>query len=264
VTTRWASLVSLGACGLLLAGIVQASRAHPAFVSSHPFNLLWLVFAAALATATLLAGRAAVAPRLVAPFVGFGVIGCLAAHLVQGIAHPLLASAFDPSRAGAAESLLLGFADAAFQTSIKWGAIAWLLRRSRATARRDALAVGLAVGLGFAWAELATAGQRLIVAETPIVPPALLSLWERTCWSGFHVFSGGMIAVAVVQGWIAWVEVAVVLHAALAAIATPRRIGESAPGDALGATLVTAVAVATWLLWLRAKEEIRRSGGPPS
>jgi hypothetical protein len=80
--SRWPAIVSIVFGALLLVGIAQSCLAHASFVSDHPFNVGWIAIATALATLTLLANRAEIDLHAIAPYLGFGGIGCV---LVQGL-----------------------------------------------------------------------------------------------------------------------------------------------------------------------------------
>ena len=253
-TSRWPGIVSLVFGALLLVGVAQSCLAHTEFVSYHPFNVAWIAIAIGLATLTLLANRAELDVRAVAPYLGFGGIGCVIAFVLQGIVNPMITRWIEPPPFGAGSYLLLGIGAAVCQTIGKWGAVQGLDLMLRPTSPRAVLALGLGVGLGFAGTEIVVIGQQTIGAETALAPPALLSLWERASAGGFHVYSGALVAIGVVRRKLGWIALVVLLHSLLDWLA-----------GAVGANLVPLplpaiegifllVAIATWAIYLRAKD----------
>jgi hypothetical protein len=252
--SRWPGIVSIVFGALLLVGIAQSCLAHASFVSDHPFNVGWIAIAIALATLTLLANRAEIDLRAIAPYLGFGGIGCVLAFVLQGIVNPLLARSVGPAPLGAGSFLLLGIGAAVCQTLGKWGVVQGLDLLLRPTSPRAVLALGLGVGLGFAGTEIVVIGQQTIGSEAALTPPALLSLWERASAGGFHVYSGALIAIGVVRRKLAWIAVVVLLHSLLDGLAGAVGAGlVPLPLPAIE-TVFLLVAIASWAIYLRAKQ----------
>jgi hypothetical protein len=251
--SRWPRIVSIVFGALLLVGVAQSCLAHWEFVSDHPFNVGWIAIAIALATLTLLANRAEIDLRMIAPYLGFGGIGCVIAFVLQGIVNPMVARAVGSPPLGAGSFLLLGVGAAVCQTIGKWGAIQGLDLLLRPTSPRAVLALGLGVGLGFAGTEIVVIGQQTIGSEAALAPPALLSLWERASAGGFHVYSGALVAIGVVRRKLGWIALVIVLHSLLDWLAGAVGAGlVPLPLPAIE-SIFLAVAIATWAIYLRAK-----------
>jgi hypothetical protein len=251
--SRWPGILSIVFGALLLVGVAQSCLAHLDFVSDHPFNVGWIALAIALATLTLLANRAEIDLRAIAPYLGFGGIGCVVAFALQGIVNPMLARWVGPPPLGGGAYLLLGIGAAVCQTIGKWGAVQGLDLLLRPSSPRAVLALGLGVGLGFAGTEIVVIGQQTIGSETALSPPALLSLWERASAGGFHVYSGALVAIGVVRRKVGWIALVVLLHSLLDWLAGAVGAGLVPLPLPVIESVFLAVAVATWAIYLRAK-----------
>ena len=193
---------------LLVVGIGQSWAAHSAFVAQHPFNLAWIFLSALLAGLWLLVNRESVRPLGPSRGFGYGVAGCLLAFIIQGAVNGGLLDLLGHDGPGLAGYLLLGAGAGLCQLFGKWLGLFVLLHQAQVRNRVEVIALGLGVGLGFALAEIVVIGQGMIARLTALDPPALLSLLERFSAGGFHVYSGALIAIAIVTRrlhWILWV-----------------------------------------------------------
>ncbi|MEE3326704.1 MAG: hypothetical protein VX252_05190, partial [Myxococcota bacterium] len=143
---------------------------------------------------------------------GYGVAGCFLAFIIQGSVNGGLLDLFAHHGPGIAGYLLLGAGAGICQLFGKWLGLFVLLHQAHVSDRVEVIALGLGVGLGFALAEIVVIGQGMIVRLAALDPPALLSLLERFSAGGFHVYSGALIAIAIVTRRLHWILWVFILH----------------------------------------------------
>jgi len=215
-TLGWVSVTLLG--GLFVVPIA----AHATATAGNPSTpLLWLL--------AWVAAFAAILPNpcfrwldyremplasygLVAVSVGLGL-----QNLVLG---PLVLWGGGVVNLSWAHGLIGGPVCALAQTLGKWAAIVLLLKVRPAPTRYDQARYGLLVGLGFTVYEIAILYTPVAWATAAL---GFLSVWERTSVSVFHVYSAGLVALALwsKRPWL--VGLVVVLHSLMDGLAIATR-----------------------------------------
>ena len=160
----------------------------------------------------LLANRESVRPLGPSRGFGYGVAGCLLGFTIQGVVNGALLGLLGHDGPGLAGYFLLGAGAGICQVFGKGLGLFVLLRQARVRERIEVIALGLGVGLGFAVAEIVVLGQEMISHRAPLDPPALFSLLERFSAGGFHVYSGALIAIAIVTRRLHWIFWVFLLH----------------------------------------------------
>jgi len=237
---------------LSVGGLVRVMLAKQAFVAENPQNVLWIALALAAGGATFFAnGFVALRGRTLL-WAGYGTFAMLAAFNLQGLVNGSIVRAVPAAERGVLIYLVLGIGAGACQTFGKWLMVRVLGRVHRPTRRADLLATGLAVGLGFGLSEVLFIGGQVIAAGTPITGLGLIGIWERTAAVGFHVYSAGLIAIAIALGrW--WPLVLVlVVHSLEDWLAGAVGAGVMHVPIVLLETIYTAATLLLWVLFRRA------------
>ncbi len=180
-------LVALFACPIL---------AHPAAFTRNPATpAVWLAaWAAALLAIRLNPCFGWMDYRLLF-LASYGLVATSAGFGVQAvIAVPLVAWWGGMEHLSWVHGLALGPLCGAAQTFGKWAAILLLLKVRPGADRAGCIRFGLLVGLGFTLTEIAALYFPAAWAQATL---GWLSLWERTSVSVFHIYSAGLVALAV-------------------------------------------------------------------
>jgi hypothetical protein len=193
---RLDAIVAAAALLLVAGGLLHASLVQRGFLAQHPQNLAWIALSLAAGASTFfLNGRVALGGRVLL-WTGYGTFAMLAGFNLQGLVNGTIVRLVPTVERGALVYLVLGVGAGLCQTVGKWLMIALAKRVHQPHELRDVLAIGLAVGLGFGLSEVVYIGTRLIEAGTPITGLGLIGVWERAAAVGFHVYSGGLVALA--------------------------------------------------------------------
>ena len=180
---------------MLLAAPVVA---HPSWMASHPSDIVWGASAILIALGIVrLNHQFAWADYLRLPAATYGFLAAIVGFTVQeAINGPLVRLWSDGLKWQ--HHLLLGPAAAGAQTFGKCFALAILLGIRPEAAGSDRLRPGLLVGLGFTVYEIALIYSNMASAQQAVVGYG--SLCERASASLFHIYSGGLLALALTSG----------------------------------------------------------------
>jgi len=183
-------IVGIYLLGLTVAPII----AHPQWFAREPSDLVWLV-SADLAALTLLRCNGWfrwVDYRLLS-LASFGVIAAGVGFAVQGLINGPLVWWWGRKLAWQ-HHLVLGPVAAVAQTFGKWFALSLLLKVRPSSSPAQWRQYGLLVGVGFTLLEITGIYFRVAWAQVPV---SYLSIGERVSSSMFHIYSAGLIVVAV-------------------------------------------------------------------
>lgn len=235
---------------LVAGGLVRAVLTHREFVAQNPQNLAWIALSLAVGAATFLVNGEGVRLRArTLLWAGYGTFAMLAGFNLQGIVNGSIAHVVPLASRGLVAYLVLGIGAGLCQTVGKWLLVAVLDRVHRPTLKRDVLAAGLAVGLGFGLSEVVFIGSRAIDAGTAVQGLGLLGVWERASAVFFHVYTGGLIAIALALRSALPIVLVVAIHS------VDDWVAGASNAQLLGVPLVavevffTAAALATWALF---------------
>lgn len=245
-------------CAIYLLGLtVVPIVAHWRWFAHNPADLLWLGWATL--TALLLVrlnpyfawsdyGRLSMASfGVVAAGIGFAL-----QRLING---PLMLWWGDKPTLG--HHLVLGPVAAVAQTFGKWFALSLLLKVRPVSTPSEHLRQGLLTGLGFAVFEFALVYFRVAWAQIPL---GYLSLWERGSASMFHIYSGGLIGLALWRRRLWPLGLVVGVHAVADILA--------GAGTTLKLTfyglesIISGCAILLWAVFLLAGRSMNRAGLP--
>jgi hypothetical protein len=197
-------------CGVyLLALVVIPFVAHPQLVSRAPQDIVWWALAVLTAAAMVRFNRCVACSdyRRIA-LAAFGVLAGIGFSVQFLINKPLMLWWGD--HLSWPHHLLLASVAAAAQTFGKWFALSILLKARPATSCSQYLRSGVMVGLGFTILEITLL---YFGAAWRLVPLDYLGLWERASASLFHVYSAGVVAIAIGARRYRFILVVFALHA---------------------------------------------------
>jgi len=255
------ALVAAAALLLVAGGLAHASLTQRAFLTANPQNLAWIGLSLLAGALTFLANGQVAPHGRVLLWTGYGTFAMLAGFNLQGLVNGSIARLVPPAERGVLTYLALGVGAGACQTAGKWLMIGILKRLHQPERTSDLLAMGLAVGLGFGLSEVVFIGTRLIEAGTPITGLGLPGVWERAAAVGFHVYSGGLVALALGRR-IAWpIVLVLVVHSLEDWLAGAVGSRVLVVPLVLLESIYTAAAAATWLVFRRAARPVSASGG---
>lgn len=199
--------ISLALTVLLLAGTLFIGVTHSLNLIKFPLVAAWLILSVLGGVGLIWLNGTGLTLRQAWPWFGFGVLATVAGFSLQSVVNGMLVSRLgDPTIP--LHALLLGFGSGFCQTLGKL-ALFWIAWRWFGASAKPgvALAAGLGVGLGFGITEVLFIGWQLILTAAPV--DSLLGVLERIIAVGFHLFSGGLIAVAFLHR--TWWPVALIL-----------------------------------------------------
>lgn len=246
--------VDLAASGLAVlvatAWVVAALRREPDLPARDPGLLVFVL-------ASLVGGAFTVLPAGIAsPWssatwsrVGHGTLALLAGFQLQSLLNGGLAHLVPAPARGLAFDVGLGVGAGLSQTAGKALVLAWLARLFRGRRGPEVLRDGLAVGLGFGLAEIVFIATRLVPQAEPMPLFAPIAIWERLGAVGFHVYSAGLVAIAIRARAAVPAVAVVLLHSFSDTLAGP--IGHTVLGLPVVALegLFTVTTLVTWALF---------------
>lgn len=209
VPRRYA-IISACVCVLFLAELVNVGVANRNVIEPNPLVIPWFGLSAGIGTALLyLNGRGIGLRGPVMNYLGYGASGALGGFAIQQVVNGGLLRSLGPAAGGIPGAMLLGLGSAICQTLGKMAAVSRFRRYFKDNSRLG-MAVGLSVGLGFGLAELIILSLRVIPEAANITN--LYGVEERSAAIGFHIYSGGLLALAFMtkEWWI--IAMVVMLH----------------------------------------------------
>lgn len=201
--------------GFACAGFVRVAWNNRAFVAAHPETLLWVLGAIGATVLVFRGLRRSTDLRTIAPWLGYGVIaGYLGIALQAGAQESLLREA--PHLLGTT-SLALTVASA--RTFAAWLVLRFVRRLGGMQSPDKVLALGLALGLGSALAEVCWIGENMVVRRVTLGATAWWDLGIHLAWAAATLAIG--LAMADCVGRDRWAPglVAFATWSALAALA---------------------------------------------
>jgi hypothetical protein len=187
--TAWTWIAGLHVLGFAVAPII----AHPSWFAREPTDLVWLLSAMLVALAIVRFNRwFAWADYRQLSLASFGVLAALAGLGIQTLINGPLALWWGKTLT-LSHCLVLAPVGAAAQTLGKCFGLFLLLKLRPPLSRAQCLRYGLLVGLGFTILEITVLYFRVAWAQEVM---SYLSVWERASASMFHIYSAGLIVVA--------------------------------------------------------------------
>ncbi len=176
---------------LLVAPIV----AHPSYFANNLTPLFWVILAdlAAVGIIRLNSSFAWADYRLV-PMASFGLVAAGLGFALQAIVNGPLVLLWGPKSLSWMHHLVLAPVAALAQTFGKGIAVLLLLKARPVSQTRSVVRYGLLVGLGFTITEITSIFFSVAWAQLPLT--SYLGAWERTSISMFHIYSAGLVALA--------------------------------------------------------------------
>lgn len=214
---------------LLLGSFLFPIMAHPlAFARNPTTPLLWLLAWLSALVAIRLNHcfawsdfpKLALASYGLAAFsVGMGLQSTILLPLVLWWSSPIFHVGPD-SNWPWTFGLIVGPVCAMAQTFGKWTAIILLLKVRSAASRLAQVQYGLLVGLGFTICEIAVVFLPVMLSQGVL---GYLSVWERGSVSVFHIYSAGLLAVAMWSRRYSLLVLVVALHSIMDGLAVATR-----------------------------------------
>ena len=229
--------------GFACVGFVRVAWNNRAFVAAHPETLLWVVGAVGATVLVFRGLRRSTDLRTVAPWLGYGVIaGYLGIALQAGTQESLLRGA--PHVLG---TVGLALTVASTRTFAAWLVLRFVRRLGGMRSPDKVVALGLALGLGSALAEVCWIGENMVVRRVTLGAAAWGDLGIHLAWATATLAIGLVMADCVGRARWAPGLVAFATWWALAASAHAGPSGslriESVPGVLLVLAVCTAVLV---------------------
>lgn len=247
----WWLLVAI-LLGTLLVPIVI----HPTLLTRAPGDPVWLVECWLIALVMIrLNGTFHWTDYRTLHLAGFGLAAASLGFGVQALVNGPLVLWWGLKHLSGLQQLTLGSVCGIAQTFGKWGALVLLLKSTPAGDTRSRIVQGLLVGLGFAVVEVCMIGVPAIWNQIPLSP---LSLWERASATLFHIYSGGLVALAIAVRRFWPILLCIVLHALMDSVA----VGLAAPlrWNLTGMeSFFSAAAVVTWIAFLLSATQFTRT-----
>jgi hypothetical protein len=188
--TAFSWLVGIYLLGLTVAPII----AHPHWFAREPSDLVWLVSSDLVALVLLRCnGWFRWADYRLLYLASFGLIAAGIGFAVQALINGPLVWWWGRNLT-LAHHLVLGPVAAVAQTFGKWFALTLLLQVRPSSSPARWRQYGLLVGFGFTLLEITGLYFRVAWAQVPV---SYLSIWERASSSMFHIYSSGLVAVAI-------------------------------------------------------------------
>ena len=241
---------------LWIIGLGQTYLSHREFLDAHPFNMGWILLAAALALFWLITTPIRPAYSEVLKLFGYGVAACLIGFSIQGVvSHSILS--FDRTTAPTLQTYMwLGLSAALCQALGKALAVALLCFQVKPTNAKRLVTLGMAVGLGFAVMEDLVLSQQAIEKGSALIDSAFSSLFERFSAGGFHVLSGVLIALSWMMRQWRWLLVVIIVHT------VTDSLGGAAAGHRVNLSLVVLELIffgLTIFMWLITRNALPRA-----
>lgn len=244
-TTVLGWICALGLLALLVVPIV----AHPSWFARRPSNLIWVVSANLAALGLIrLNGWFGWSDYRLLSAASFGVIATGIGFAIQGCINGPLVLWWAANKLSWTHYLVLAPVAAIAQTFGRWAALMLLVMARPAPDRASHIRYGLLVGLGFTVWEITLVYFSGSWAEAEF---GLLSVWERVSASMFHIYAGGLVALAIYARRYWPIVLVVAIHSWMDFFTggVAEVLGMSLYGLE---TMFSACAVATWAVFLLA------------
>lgn len=198
-TTRIHAVLTIILAALLLGGLVAVFVQHGSLILANPLIVPWFGLSIASGFALFFFNGVGLPLRgTVLSHLGYGTLAAIIGFDVQHVLNSRILLWLGPAIAlHGAGAMLLGFGSGFCQTLGKVVMAAVFIRRLRPDNAREGLAIGLAVGLGFGLTEVFLITIQLIESGHRVT--GLLGVIERAIALGFHLYSGGLIALAFIS-----------------------------------------------------------------
>ena len=246
---RSAYLLTLGLGLLFFVGLAVVAILHRTYLVQHPLWIPWLTLSLVLGGALFFLNRSHISWASTWPWLGYGLLAAVVGFAIQSVVNGSLVHLFgrdEPFSSFAA--IVLGFGSAVSQTagkSLCLLLIATWLGRNLSPA--GLLAAGLAIGLGFGLTEVGLLALQMVFTDAPL--SSLIGVIERVAAVWFHLFSGGLLALAWLRRQLWPLLLVITLHTLLDGIAVAG--AQHLPLEVLEGIffLLAAVQYVVWLIY---------------
>jgi hypothetical protein len=210
-TSRVHAILTITLAALLLGGLMVMLVQHRSLLA-NPLIVPWFGLSIALGFGLFFLNGLGLALRgTVLSHLGYGTLAAIIGFDVQHLLNSRLLLWLGPAIAlHGAGAMLLGFGSGFCQTFGKVVMTAIFIRRLRPDNAWEGLAIGLAVGLGFGLTEVFLITIQLIESGHRVT--GLLGVVERAIAEGFHIYSGGLIALAFIRRRFWLIGLVVIIH----------------------------------------------------
>ncbi len=211
-TSQVHAILTIVLAALLLGGLMVVLVQHISLIVTYPLIVPWFGLSIALGFGLFFFNGIGLPLRgTVLSHLGYGTLAAIIGFDLQNLVNGGLLHWLGPAIAlHGAGAMLLGFGSGFCQTLGKVAATAIFILRLRPDNVREGLAIGLAVGLGFGLTEVFFITIQLIAAGHQIT--SLLGVIERAIAQGFHIYSGGLIALAFILRRFWLIGLVVIVH----------------------------------------------------
>jgi hypothetical protein len=245
--TAVAWIFGVGLCALLVAPII----AHPRWFAQEPTDIVWWSLATLTAVGIVRFNKwFAWSDYRQISLAFFGILAGIGFGIQALINGPLVL--WWGNKFSWPHYLVLASVAAAAQTFGKWFALSILLKARPPASPAQCFRCGLLIGLGFTVLEITFVYFKVAWAQVPV---GYLSLWERANASMFHIYSAGMVAMAIGSRRNWPILLVFVLHALMDFLAG----GGGAFGLSLYGleSLFSAIAIVVWVVSMFAVRDSR-------
>jgi hypothetical protein len=210
--SRIHAVLTIILAALLLGGLTMVFVQHGSPFLANPLLVPWFGLSIALGFGLFFLNGVGLPLRgTVLSHLGYGTLAAIIGFDVQHLLNSRLLLWMGPAIAlHGAGAMLLGFGSGFCQTFGKVVMTAVFIRRLRPENAREGLAIGLAVGLGFGLTEVFLITFQLIESGHQVT--SLLGVIERAVAQGFHIYSGGLIALAFISRRFWLIGLVVIIH----------------------------------------------------
>jgi len=181
--------------GVLLACLTAPIIAHPSYFARNPLPIFWFLSVNLAAIGMIRLNRCFVWSdyRLIT-LASYGAVAVSAGFGIQALINGPLILWWGAGNLSWMHYIVLASVGAAAQTFGKGVAILLLLKVRPATTPREHARYGLLIGLGFTILEISVICY--LPAAWAQARLGYVSVWERVSASMFHIYSGGLVALA--------------------------------------------------------------------
>lgn len=199
--------------GVILGLLVAPIIAHPSYFADDSTPLVWVLLASVASLCIIrLNGSFAWSDYRFMELASFGLAAAGIGFLLQAIVNRPLVALWGADSLSWMHHLVLAPVAALAQTFGKGAAILLLLRARPVPHAVGAARYGLLVGLGFTVTEIANIYFSITWAQIPLT--SYLGVWERASSSMFHIYSAGLVALALWWRRHALILLVLAVHAA--------------------------------------------------